>query len=612
MKTAKSASQDFPKIGSLTPYFWYLKPYWRPFSGALLLGAIYGASSGFGLPFMTDQVFPLIFPAGENAIHLSNWEIFLLISWFPLVFIIRGMSGFGNAYLINYCGMKVLEQIRMEVFAKIQRLPLSFFHRHSSGDLLSRVTGDTAQLQNAILSVSNDLIRQPITFAGAIIALCVMAIKNEGMAFVLLCLLAIPLCVFPIRRIGALLMSKALRLQEQAGGLSSVLSENLSGPADIRSLCLEEREILRFEEQSKKIFFARMKVVKYYHALNPMIEVITVSGVSLAILQAASISMKLDAVVPLIVALYMSYEPVKKLGAIHNVIKQGLASLKRLQEILFSEETVSSPALPVPLVKPKGELTFENVSFRYPSAKDQGTSEHSAAIDSVNLVIKPGETIALVGPSGSGKTTFGALINRLHDPTQGRILLDGVDLRELDLGELRESVASVPQKPFFFNDTIEENVLLGRSVHTENSVFNALELANAWEFVSMLPHKEKETVGEKGSRLSGGQLQRLALARAFYRNSPVLLLDEATSALDSENEERVHEAMSKLVQGKTTILIAHRFSSIRLATRIIVLERGKVIADGNHEELYSRCQLYRKLFDGQSDGQAFETSSSNE
>ena len=600
MKKNTQARSDYPKISSLLPYFLHLKPYWVPFTGALFFGVIYGISSGFGLPFMTDQIFPRIFPSNENAFQLTSWEIFIYVCWFPLVFLIRGVSSFFNSYLINFCGMKVLEKIRIEVFAKIQRLPLAFFQRHKSGDLLSRVTADTAQLQSAVLSVSNDLIRQPITFIGAITALAVMAIQREGMAFVLLCLVAIPLCVFPIRRIGSLLMRKALDLQQRAGGLSSVLNENLSGPAEIRSLNLQDREIGRFREQSEKFLTARMKVVKYSHILTPLIEIITATGISVAIFQAARTSIHLDAVVPVIVALYMSYEPVKKLGSIHNTIKEGLASLKRLHEVLHAEETITEPQSPTPLKEINGKLEFNNVSFHYP-VLEEDKKKHATAIDCMNLTINPGEVVAIVGPSGAGKTTLAGLLNRLHDPTSGIVLLDGKDLRDLSLVELREAIASVPQKPFLFDDTIEENIRLGESIHSWGTVEEALKKANAWEFVSSMDMKTKQKIGEKGSRISGGQLQRLALARAFYRNSPILLLDEATSALDTESEEKIQQAMKKLIQGKTTIMIAHRFSSIRLANRILVMEAGKIIADGSHDEVYKSCHLYRTLFDNQTE-----------
>ena len=600
MKKNTQARSDYPKISSLLPYFLHLKPYWIPFTGALFFGVIYGISSGFGLPFMTDQIFPKIFPSNENAIRLTSWEIFIYVCWFPLVFLIRGVSSFFNSYLINFCGMKVLEKIRIEVFAKIQRLPLAFFQRHKSGDLLSRVTADTAQLQSAVLSVSNDLIRQPITFIGAITALAVMAIQREGMAFVLLCLVAIPLCVFPIRRIGSLLMRKALDLQQRAGGLSSVLNENLSGPAEIRSLNLQDREIGRFREQSEKFLTARMKVVKYSHILTPLIEIITATGISVAIFQAARTSIHLDAVVPVIVALYMSYEPVKKLGSIHNTIKEGLASLKRLHEVLHAEETITEPQSPTPLKEINGKLEFINVSFHYP-VLEEGKKKHATAVDCLNLTIEPGEIVAIVGPSGAGKTTLAGLLNRLHDPTEGNILLDGKDLRELSLMELREAIALVPQKPFLFDNTIEENIRLGRSIYSNESIEEALKKSHAWEFVSSMELKTKQKIGEKGSRVSGGQLQRLALARAFYRNSPILLLDEATSALDTKSEEKIHQAMKKLTEGKTTIMIAHRFSSIRLANRILVMKDGKIVADGPHKEVYQGCSLYRTLFDSQTE-----------
>ncbi|MEK9772332.1 MAG: ABC transporter ATP-binding protein [Opitutae bacterium] len=600
MKSPEKNPDQYPGISSLIPYFLFLKPHWKAFSGALFFGAIYGISSGFGLPFMTDQVFPKIFPSTGTATPLNSWEIFFYVSWFPLVFLIRGVSSFCNSYLINFCGMKVLERIRVEVFAKIQRLPLAFFQKHRSGDLFSRVTGDTAQLQTAVLSVSNDLIRQPITFIGAISALIVMAIQREGMTFVLLCLVAIPLCVFPIRKVGALLMAKALNLQKQAGDLSSILSENLAGPTEVRCLNLQDREVSRFTRESEKFLSARMKVVKYSHLLTPLIEIITATGVSVAIFQAARSSIHLDAVVPVIVALYMSYEPVKKLGTIHNTIKQGLASLKRLQEVLLADESIKDPPSPTPLKKIEGKIVLKNVIFQYPSVQ-KGSDLSKPALSNINLEINPGEVVALVGPSGAGKTTLAGLLNRLHDPTSGNVLLDGIKLKELSLHQLREAIASVPQRPFLFDDTIEENIQIGRSIHTAGSIEDALRNAHAWDFVQSMPEKTNQRIGERGSRVSGGQLQRLALARAFYRNSPILLLDEATSALDTENEEKIHQAMKKLTEGKTTIMIAHRFSSIRLASRIIVMDQGEIVSDGTHDQLYSSCPIYRTLYNNQSE-----------
>ncbi len=579
-----------------------MRSYWCAFLIALGCGAIYGISSGFGLPYMIDQVFPKIFPSNPEPVELSNFELFFYISWFPLVFLIRGVSGYFNSYFINYCGIRVLEKIRFKVFEKLQRLPISFFHRNQEGDLLSRMISDTAQLQSAILQVSNDLIKQPITFLGAITALIVMAIQREGMAFVLLCLVVIPICIFPIRRIGNLLLSKALEMQEKAGGLTSILSENLSAHREVRAFNLEDREKARFSDASEKFINARMKVIKYSHMLTPLIEIITTVGISAAIFQASRKSIQLDAVVPVIVALYMSYEPIKKLGGIHNSVKQALASLQRLEDILESDVKISDSDHPLGIESIKGELEFKNVSFSYLN-RDEEKNEIPALLN-VNLKIASGEVVAFVGPSGAGKSTLAGLLPRFYDPEQGTVLIDGVDLRNLSLKEVREAVALVPQKPFLFDLDVEKNIELGHSQYTQASVKEVCQLAHADDFINEFEGGYRERLGEKGSRLSGGQLQRLALARAFYKNSPFLVLDEATSALDAENEDKIHDAMEKLIKGKTTLLIAHRFSSLRLASRILVLDKGRVIADGAHEKVYAECELYRTLYDQQKEGLA--------
>ncbi|MEC8043315.1 MAG: ABC transporter ATP-binding protein [Verrucomicrobiota bacterium] len=585
---------------SLFPYFTLLVPLWFPMLGAFLCGIIYGISSGFGLPYMVDQIFPKIF-SGDNvkAPELSFYQLAFYVAWLPAVFLIRGLSGYFNSYLINYCGIKVLEKIRLLVFTKLQKLPLAFFHKNKEGDLLSRITNDTTQLQESLLRISNDLIKQPITFVGAISYLVWKAMESEGMAFVLLCLLVIPVCVFPIRKLGEILMDKALGMQRRIGDMTSVLSENLSASREIRAFNLEEKEEARFRNSSREFFKARMKVIKYSNMLTPIIEIITASGVAIAIFQASQQSVRLDAVIPVIMALFFSYEPIKKLGAIQNQLKQGLASLNRLEEVLSADESIKEAQQPVPPSELKGELQFRRVSFSY--ELDKPEKEHAPTLRSIDFTIDSGEIVALVGPSGAGKTTLTGLLPRFHDPIGGSILLDGVDLRNMPLKDLREAIALVPQKPFLFDLSVRQNVELGRSIYTSISVEEALELSHANEFVDELPSKLDERLGEDGVRLSGGQLQRLALARAFFRNSPVLVLDEATSALDSENEHKIHEAMTRLTKGKTTLLIAHRFSSIRLANRIIVIDKGLVVADGSHEKVYTECDLYRKLYDQQQD-----------
>ena len=548
---------------------------------------------------MVDQVFPVIFANDENqqSNPLSFFELALYVSWLPAVFLIRGLSGYFNTYLISFCGIRVLEKIRLQVFSKLQKLPLLFFQKNQAGDLLSRVNSDTSQIQIAVLHVSNDLIKQPVTFLGALSALVVMALQRDGMAFVLLCLAVIPVCIFPIRRVGEILMRKALGMQEMAGSMTSVISENLSAPEEIRALNLEERENKRFQESSTKFFNARMKVIKYSNVLTPIIEIITAIGISVAIYQASRSSIRLDAVVPVIMALYLSYEPIKKIGTIQNQVKQALASIQRLDHIILAKESIRDTDSPI-YQEIKGGLRFKNVSFTYVPEQN----DFPFALSNLNLSIAPGEVVALVGPSGSGKTTFASLLPRFFDPSSGSIFLDDVNLKNFSLADLRESIALVSQNPFLFDLSVRENIELGKSKYTHFSIEEAAILSNASSFIDELPDKFEEKLGEKGSRLSGGQIQRLALARAFYRNSPILILDEATSALDSTNEEKVHEAMSRLIKGKTTLLIAHRFSSIRFASRIIVFENGNIISDGSHESVYKECSLYRGLFDKQNQG----------
>ena len=582
---------------SFFPYFRLLGSDWLPFVGALFCGLVYGASSGFGLPFMIDQVFPKIFPDQSNSPTLSNFELFYLISWFPLVFLIRGTSGYFNSYLINFCGLRVLEKIRLQVFAKVQKLPVSFFQKNQEGDILSRVTSDTAQLQAALLGVSNDLVKQPITFIGAIVALVVMAVQREGMSFMLLCLVVIPVCIFPIRRVGELLMKKALGMQQKVGSMTAVLSENLSAYREVRAFNLEKREENRFKDSSEEFLKARMKVVKYSHVLTPLIEILTAVGISFAIFQAARTSIRLDAVVPVITALYIAYDPIKKLGGINNKIKEALASLQRLNEILNTGETVVDVEKPLELSEINKGIQFKAVSFAYEvPTKD---SKEISALRNINLSVEAGEIVALVGPSGAGKSTLINMLGRFQDPTKGSILIDGVDVKKIALKDLRESISMVPQKPFLFDVSVEENIELGESKYTNMTIKEAAKISNSLDFIEKFPMKFQERLGEQATRVSGGQLQRLALSRAFYRNAPILILDEATSALDSENEEIIQNSMKQLIKGKTTFMIAHRFSSIRLANRIIVMDQGKIIADGEHEEIYQNCEIYRKLYDQQ-------------
>lgn len=689
----------------LRPYFKLIKHVKGPFIGAVLFGILYGISSGFGLPFMTKTIFPLIFsgelhthphkyfikldddsmailewkngwytkqagmvtnspPAGvsafENAaqikianskespklslqkeelnliwlsngtddprqiagpiyiqengkgdlkelvsssfspsefirsLKLSQWQMIMLaVGLVPITFAIRGFSGFMNVYLINFSGLKVLEEIRRKIFKKIQEVEISFFTERPQGDLMSRLFNDTTQLQHSVVNVANDLIKQPITFIGAMAFLIYTSIEQSEIAFILFSLAIIPICVIPIRFAGKKLLKKALQMQIQTGKATAMVQENLSGHREVRAFNLQNREIKRFTQVIQSLFKEQMKIVKYSSFLSPTIEFISAIGISMAIYYAAGKGITLEDFTPLVMALYLSYEPIKKLGAIHNQIKKGLASLDRIEEILHQPPGIKDPINPETFPKQIDRVAFEKVCFEY-------NKENPKVLSEVSLMTSMGESIALVGPSGAGKTTLIQLLCRFYDPSKGRIMINDHDIKSFSLSELRENISLVSQDTVLFNDTIENNIKLGNLNATRDEISTAAKNAQALDFINKLPEGFDTVIGEKGSKLSGGQKQRISIARAFLKQAPIIIFDEATSALDTENEAKVQQAMSQLIVGKLAFIIAHRLSTVKHADQIVVMENGSVNATGNHEELMLSSALYHQLVKKQS------------
>ena len=328
----------------------------------------------------------------------------------------------------------------------------------------------------------------------------------------------------------------------------------------------------------------------------PVIELITGLAITGAIYAAwrTQLNLRVDEVMALFLALHMCYQPIKKIGAINNTLKKGVAPLDRTEEALHAPITVDEKPDAISLPQPvRGQLHFSNVSFQYNTDKDH------PVLRGIDCTLEPGKTYALVGPSGAGKSTFINLVMRFYDPTSGSVLLDGHDLRDLKLKDLRHQIALVPQDPVLFNDTIMANILLSRPSATEDEVFLAAQQANAREFIENEPDGFETLVGDRGTRLSGGQKQRIAIARAFLRNSPLLILDEASSALDSESESLVQAELGTLMEGKTVLMIAHRFATLKLADEILVFDEGRISARGNHASLMDSSPIYRKLYEKQ-------------
>ncbi len=571
------------------PYFSYLKPVRGTLIAAIAAGVVYGIANGAGLPWMIHSVFPKIF--GPKAIPLSVWGIVGIAMWLPIVFTIRGVAGYLNSYLIQVVGVRILEAIRLDYFRKLQILPLAFLQKQTTGDLISRGMADTNQLQSTLTTVANDGMKQPATLVSALCYLTYLTSQEKGSALMVAALAIVPLCVFPVRYVGKKLVKRAYQMQTQMGSVTNSLSENLAAAKEVRAFGLEQRQAAAFSKETTALITVQLKVAKYAQALTPAIEIISAFGIALVFVVAQRQGVALEAFLAIVMALYVSYDPVKKLGGINNELKRGEAALNRLEHVF--NEPVAIQDLPdaAALGRAQGAIEFKNVSFAYASDEP--------VLNRVSAVIPAGTVCALVGPSGAGKTTFANLVPRFFDIAEGKVSLDGTDIRQLRLGDLRRNIALVSQDPVLFNDTIQNNLLLGRLDATPAEVRKAAVDAHADEFIRSFPQGYDTVVGERGARLSGGQKQRLALARAFLRNAPILILDEAASALDSQSEQMIQDALKKIVIGKTVLIIAHRFSTIRDASLILVFDQGEIIARGDHAQLYAGNSLYKSLYDRQ-------------
>lgn len=568
------------------PYLKHFRPVRLHFIGGILAGLLYAAATGLGLPLATKIIFPVIFnELPEDEVHpyiVKTQEVLgnlspdhlLLITclWLPFVFLMRAIGGYFNAYLINYVGYRVVEGIRDHAFARLQALPVSFFQNFRSGDLLARLTGDAEILRQVVAQVSADIIKQPLTLAGALIFLIWEATRNEGNFVVIIALISIPLCIFPIRLAGKKLAKRAQELQDTAGDLSGQVSESLQAPLEIRAYNLQQSTIDRFRAKVSDLIRYSMKVIKYRQFISPAVEVVAVLGFTFALYLGRGSGLTMESFMAIGVALYMAYDPVKKLGNVNSLIKQGEAAITRLETIFEADDELTEKENATVPAEFKGEIIFEDVRFAY------GEDE---VLSGISSTISPGECVALIGPSGAGKSTCFHLIPRFYDVASGKVAISGLDVRDWKKAELREHIAIVPQTPVLFTGTIRENILLGRPGASDAEIEAAAQKANAHDFILEQENGYDTAVSEKGSSLSGGQRQRIAIARAFLKDAPILLLDEATSALDNESEAKIQDALGQLVKGRTTLLIAHRLSTTKIADRIIAFDRGKIVSERN-------------------------------
>ena len=624
------------------PYFSLLGGARAKFAAGIAAGIIYALASGFGMPLMIKTVFPIIFKSEKPQTEQVSNEVqapeqaqeeasdgvvgkftefreklssyvepdtirgYFIERWgeeeapkliliaacamLPLVALVRGVAGFLNVYWVTDAGLHVLLKVQQSVFVKLQKLPLGFFSGRKTGDLISRVINDTVMLQTMITSVSNDLLKQPFTLIAALGYLVYDSVENSETTFLIICLISIPVVVLPIRMIGKRLMYRAARMQHEGGDNSGILAETLSATKEIRAFNLEDLMANRFLDGVLRWTKLHLKVIKYRFSTPPMIEVIAATAVAVALGYGATKGLSLERFIAVVVALYMCYDPAKKLGEVHNRLKQGEASLDRLEVILHAEEGVKDPESPVEIADVKGSLKFDRVSFFY---------DKTAALKDISVEIPAGQIVALVGPSGAGKTTFASMVPRFFDPQEGSVKLDGVDLRDLRVKQLRNHITLVPQEAILLSGSVADNIRLGRLDASDDEVFNAAKQANADKFVCAKEKGYDTQVGERGAELSGGQRQRISIARAFLKDAPVLILDEATAALDADSEAQIQSELASLANGRTTLIVAHRFSSIRIADRVLVFDEGKIVGDGTFDELAASHPLFQSLLNKQ-------------
>ncbi|HZZ19602.1 MAG TPA: ABC transporter ATP-binding protein, partial [Opitutaceae bacterium] len=456
------------------PYLAYLRPVRSTLAMAILAGIVYGAANGAGLPWMVHYVFPKIF--GPKAVPLTVWGILGIAMWLPIIFTVRGVAGYLNSYLIQVAGVKILEAIRLDYFRKLQVLPLSFLQQQTTGDLISRGMADTNQLQTTLTTVANDGMKQPATLVAALSYLIYLTSQERGSLLMVAALAIVPLCVFPVRFVGKKLVKRAYQMQTQMGSVTNSLSENLAAAKEVRAFGLEARQAEAFSRETSALIGVQLKVAKYAQALTPAIEIISAFGIALVFVVAQRQHVALEAFLAIVTALYASYEPVKKLGAINNELKRGEAALNRLEHVFNEPVAIQDAPNAVAIGRASGDIAFRDVSFAYKTEEP--------VLKSVTIDIPRGTVCALVGPSGAGKTTFANLVPRFFDVAAGKVTIDGTDIRDLSLADLRRNIAIVSQDPVLFNDTIHNNLLLGRLDATPQEVRAAAKDAHADEFIN--------------------------------------------------------------------------------------------------------------------------------
>jgi subfamily B ATP-binding cassette protein MsbA len=559
----------------------FLRPYvWPHFVCAMLCMVVFSSTNG-ALPFLVQYTFKYIFEL-KDPFYLK-----VVPAAIVAVFLLRGAVGYGNVYFTEYVSQKVIQDLRRALDDHIQRLPLSFFNRTATGALISRVTNDVTVVRGALTETVAAVLKDATSLA---VLLATAIYMDWFMA--LIALVVFPVSVFPVIQLSRRVRRASTKGQVSISNLTVLLQETIQGNRVVKAFGMEEYERRRFDQENESLFRLSMKATSTRALTNPIMEVLAAVGIAAVVLygghQVINGGRSTGEFFGFLAAVMMVYEPFKSLARTQTAAQQGLAAAARVFEVLDTPPEVREAPKARVLREMRDGIAFHDVRFRY---------DHDLVLEDINIRIPRGQVIALVGPSGAGKSTIADLIPRFYDVAGGRITLDGVDLRDFSLASLRAQIAVVTQHTFLFNDTVRNNIAYGSPERGMGDIVAAARAARAHDFIEQLPQGYDTVVGEMGVMLSGGERQRLAIARALLKNAPVLLLDEATSSLDNESERLVQAALEALMVNRTTLVIAHRLSTVRRADRIYVVNRGRVVEEGTHEELLALNAEYRRLYD---------------
>ncbi len=559
--------------------FKLLRPYKAKLAIAMLsmvMVSAFGSAQAYLIKPLIDKIF-----INKDAFMLNMLPLALI-----LVFFFKGIFYYLYSSILDITGQSIIKNLRNDIFAHVHALPISFFYKTPTGELISRVINDATLIQNAVsralIGILKDLF-QVIGLLGVVFYL------NWKMAAI--SLIFLPMAIIPVVNFGKKFRQLSTNNQKTVARVSNILHETITGHRVVKAFGMEDYETKRFAVMVNKLFGIISKDIKINSLQHPIMEFLGGIGISAVIWygghQVISGQSTPGTFLSFMTALIMIYDPIKGVSNINSPIQQGLAAATRVFELLDIQPEIEDK--PEAQIMPpfRDKVEFRHVNFRY--------DENTMVLKDVNLTVQAGEVVALVGPSGGGKTTLVNLIPRFFEVSDGAILIDGLDLRDVTQRSLRQQLAIVSQQTILFNDTVRNNIAYGDLKRTEDEIIAAAKAANALDFIRELPDGFDTMIGESGARLSGGQQQRLSIARALLKNAPILILDEATSALDTESEHEVQMALENLMKNRTTFVIAHRLSTIRNADRIIVIQDGRIVEEGRHDELLAQSGVYQNL-----------------